>query len=260
MSGRGLRKKHLRRVDVSACDLWPFEHAPLDDIESRVHFVDPLSSDDWVYAPTSGNCLRRDALTLLLGEGPLMDLRFHGDTYLNKGVRLLNSAALIDAPLAIYRIHGGNGFSSHAELCGVHSAAPIKAFRAEYFAWRAVVDRLIDHVEELVERIGVDRYVSALVCLQKSYADHPDFQQFESLARYIETSLETRADSVRACLGPEALESLSTSVRRSRRRRVPVKRRAPRHWIRPLAELCLTVGRSTSFTSLTKIGDQLWQF
>lgn len=257
-SGRGLRKERLRRIDSAASDLWPFEHAPLDDVESRVHFVDPLGSEDWVYAPTSGNCFRRDALTLLLGDGPLMDLRFHGDTYLNKGVRLLNGVALIDAPLTIYRIHGGNGFSSHAELCGVHSAAPFKAFRAEYFAWRAVVDRLIGDVDELAERLGADRYVGALVCLQKSYVDHPDFQQFESLVRYIETRLETRADSIRACLGPEAFVQISTSVKRVRKRRVQVKRRAPRPWMRPLAELFLTMGRSMSLAALTKFGDRLW--
>ncbi|WP_400768625.1 glycosyltransferase family 2 protein [Methylosinus sporium] len=259
-SGRGLRKERLRRIDVAAGDLWPFEHAPLDDVESRVHFVDPFSSEDWVYAPTSGNCFRRDALRLFLGDGPLMDLRFHGDTYLNKGVRLLNGAALIDAPLAIYRIHGGNGFASHAELWGVHSAAPFKAFRAEYFAWRAVVDRLIDHADELAERLGAGRYVGALVCLQKSYVDHPDFQQFESLARYIEKRLETRADSIRACLGSEAFDHLSTSVKHRRKRRVQAKRRAPRPWIRPFAEFFLTAGRSMSLTAMTKIGDQLWHF
>jgi hypothetical protein len=122
------------------------------------------------------------------------------------------------------------------------------------------VDRLIDHVDELAERVGADRYVSALVCLQKSYVDHPDFQQFESLVRYIETRLETRADSIRACLGMDWFEHLSTSVKRSSKRRVQVKRRAPRPWIRPFAEFFLTAGRSMSLTAMTKIGDRLWHF
>ncbi|WP_414684839.1 glycosyltransferase family 2 protein [Methylosinus sp.] len=258
-SGRGVRKERLRSIDLSS-DLWPFERAPLSNVESRVHFVDAHAWEDWIYAPTSGNCFRKDALTLFLGDRPRMDLRFHGDTYLNKGVRLLSGVALIDAPLTIYRIHGGNGFASHAELCGVHSSDPQKAFNAEYIAWRAVVDQIVDDVDTLAERLGVDRYVSALVCLQKSYVAHPDFRQPESLTRYIETRIAAQADAIRACLGADGFEMLSRSVRRARKRQIGPKRRAPRAWVRPAAELCLTFGRLLSLSALMRIGDRLWHF
>jgi glycosyltransferase involved in cell wall biosynthesis len=259
-SGRGSQRDSLRRIDDVVTDLWPFEQPPLDDMEARVHLVNPNDCTDWVYSPTSGNCFRRDALGLLLGDGPVMELRYHGDTYLNKGVCLLSGVALIDAPLTIYRIHGGNGFASHAELCGVHSAEPVKGFKAEYFAWRALVDRLIDDVDRLAARLGTDRYISALVCLQKSHVDHPDFRQLESLEFYIETRLATCADTVRASLGSEGFEQLTISVRRARKRRTLVRRRAPRRWIRPAAELCLTFGRLLSVAALTKVGDRLWHF
>lgn len=259
-SGRGSRREGLRPVDRVLNDLWPFEQPPLDDVEARVHFVDPHNITGWVYSPTSGNCFRRDALGLFLGDGPVMELRHHGDTYLNKGVCLLSGVALIDAPLTVYRIHGGKGFASHAELSGVHSAEPVKGFNAEYFAWRALVDRLIDDVEHLAGRLGTDRYVSALVCLQKSHVDHPDFRQLESLEFYIETRLAERAGAIGACLGSEGFEQLTISVRRARKRRTLVRRRAPRPWIRPVAELCLTFGRLSSVAALTKFGDRLWYF
>ncbi|MBU3886965.1 glycosyltransferase family 2 protein [Methylosinus sp. KRF6] len=258
-SGRGLRKERLRPFGLSS-GLWPFEEAPLNDIESRIHFIDAHDWENWVSAPTSGNCFRRDALTLFLGGRTSMDLRFHGDTYLNKGVRLVSGVALIDAPLTIYRIHGGNGYAGHAELCGVHSADPMKAFRAEYAAWRAVVDRLIDEVDALAVRLGSDRYVSALLCLQKSYAAHPDFEQYESLARYIETRLAARAEAMRLCLGADGFEELSRRIRRARKGQIASKRRAPRPWTRPMAEFCLTFGRLLSLPELVKLGDQLWHF
>ncbi|WP_018265224.1 glycosyltransferase family 2 protein [Methylosinus sp. LW4] len=258
-SGRGVRKERLRPFHLCG-DLWPFAHAPLDDVSARVHFIDAHELGDWVYAPTSGNCFRRDALTLLLGGGGSMPLRLHGDTYLNKGVRLLSGVALIDAPLTIYRIHGGNGFAGHAELCGVHNADPTKAFKAEYFAWRAVVDRLIDDVGALTDRLGVDRYVSALICLQKSHIVHPDFRENESLSRYIETRLAAQADRIRASLGADAFAELSRRVTRARKRHIGAKRRAPRAWVRPIAEFCLTFGRLLSLPGLSKIGDQLWHY
>lgn len=258
-SGRGMRKERLRPIHLCG-DLWPFAHAPLDDVSARVHFIDAHEWGDWVYAPTSGNCFRRDALSLLLGDSCSMQLRLHGDTYLNKGVRLLSGVALIDVPLTIYRIHGANGFAGHAELCGVHNADPTKAFKAEYFAWRAVVDRLIDNVAELAGRLGADRYVGALLCLQKSHVAHPDFREYESLSRYIETRLTARADTIRACLGADAFAELSRRVTRARKRHIRAKRRAPRAWVRPLAELFLTVGRSLGLPGLKTIGEQLWHF
>ncbi|WP_051948762.1 glycosyltransferase family 2 protein [Methylosinus sp. PW1] len=258
-SGRGVRKERLRPIHLCG-DLWPFARAPLDDAGSRVHFIDAHEWGDWVYAPTSGNCFRRDALSLLLGGSCSMQLRLHGDTYLNKGVRLLSGVALIDVPLTIYRIHGTNGFAGHAELCGVHNADPTKAFKAEYFAWRAVVDRLIDDVGELAGRLGVDRYVNALICLQKSHIVHPDFRENESLSRYIETRLTAQADTIGASLGADAFAELSRSVTRARKRHTGAKRRAPRAWVRPMAELCLTFGRLLDLPGLRKIGDQLWHF
>jgi glycosyltransferase involved in cell wall biosynthesis len=178
-SGRGLRSNIFRRIDQCTADLWPLKSTLLNDIEKRVHVVESGAWGDWVYAPTSGNCFRRDAVEMFLGDENLMNLKFHGDTYLNKGVCLVSGAVLIDIPLTIYRIHGGNGFSNHAELSGVHSADPEKAFKAEHYAWRAVVDRLIDNADYFVRKMGVYRYTEALVLMQKACVVSPDFPQFK---------------------------------------------------------------------------------
>jgi glycosyltransferase involved in cell wall biosynthesis len=258
-SGRGARGGLLRRIDECAPDLWPMRNERLDDIERRVHFVDAIQNwGDWVYAPTSGNCFRRDALELFLGDGRIMELKFHGDSYLNKGVCLLSGAVLIDMPLAVYRIHGQNGFAGHPELYGVHAAAPDKAFRAEYCAWRAVADRLIDDPALFVRRIGLERYVGALVCLQRAYVVSPDFPEFENLGPYIETRLLSPTAALEHCLGARDFEYLLERVRAARGRQPAEKRRMPRRGLRHCAEFFLTVGRALKAPALSRAGEWLW--
>ncbi len=259
-SGRGARRNLLRRVDICAPELWRLDSKLPANFEESVHFVDPADLVESTYAPTSGNCYRRDALEFFLGEGKLPDLKIHGDTYLNKAVCLLTGAALIDIPLTIYRIHGKNGFSRRPELHGTESTEAIKAFRAEYFSWMAVVDRLITGAEMFVHEIGVDRYMGALVILQKSYAISSDFPEFESHGPYIQKALLSHAAAIEALLGAQAFWHLQRSLKEARANEISVKRRAPRKFLRPVAELLLSLGRLTKLKSLTAAGEKFWHW
>jgi glycosyltransferase involved in cell wall biosynthesis len=258
VSGRGARPNLLRRVDVCAPELWRLDSKLPPDFEQRLHLVDSDQLKEFLYSPTSGNCFRRDALDFFLGEGGLLDLKFHGDTYLNKGVCLLAGAVLIDMPLTIYRIHGQNGFARRPELRGTDSAEPLKAFRAEYCAWRAVVDRLIANAAMFIREIGVDRYVDALVTLQKSYAFSADFPEFESLGPYIQKNLRANAAAIEALLGAQGFQHLLHSVKYARANEIQVQRRAPRKGLRPIAELLLTLGRLSRLRCLTAAGEKFW--
>lgn len=259
-SGLGLRSNVFRRIDHCTADLWPLKSNLLNDIEKRVHLVEPGAWGDWVYAPTSGNCFRRDAVEMFLGGGNVMNLKFHGDTYLNKGVCLVSGAVLIDMPLTIYRIHGGNGFSNHVELSGVHAADPEKAFRAEHYAWRAVVDRLVDDAEFFVRKMGVYRYTDALVLMQKACVVSPDFPQFESLDFYIENALHSKAESLTKLMGEDKFRFLVDGVKGVGLRRTDHKNFAPRPWLKPAAELFLTAGRALHAPFLSQIGSKLWSW
>jgi glycosyltransferase involved in cell wall biosynthesis len=64
-SGRGKSPGLLRRIDKSAPEVWPLP-SPDASIETDVHFVKPGYAGNWMWAPTSGNCFRRDALRLFL--------------------------------------------------------------------------------------------------------------------------------------------------------------------------------------------------
>jgi glycosyltransferase involved in cell wall biosynthesis len=117
-SGRGKSPGLLRRIDQSAPEVWPLP-SPGASIETEVHFVKPGYAGDWMWAPTSGNCFRRDALQLFLNNEHLAALLTGTDAYLVRGVSLVTGSVVIDRPLGVYRLHGMNEFSKHPHLNGV---------------------------------------------------------------------------------------------------------------------------------------------
>ncbi len=84
-------------------------------VESRVHFVPPLSTQ-WIWSPTSGNCYRRDALLMFADNAALAHLRTGTDMYFARSIGALCGSALIDESVFGYRIHGGNIYSRRAQL------------------------------------------------------------------------------------------------------------------------------------------------
>ena len=90
-SGRGKRSDLLRRIDESACDLWPLQR-PEASIESQVHLVEPGDITGWYWAPMSANCFRRDALRLFLLDEGLAKLRGSLDGFLLRAMSWLLEA------------------------------------------------------------------------------------------------------------------------------------------------------------------------
>ena len=90
-SGRGKRSDLLRRIDESACDLWPL-HRPEASIESQVHLVESGDITGWYWAPMSANCFRRDALRLFLLDEGLAKLRGSLDGFLLRALSWLLEA------------------------------------------------------------------------------------------------------------------------------------------------------------------------
>jgi len=246
----------LRRIDESAPDVWSLKAKSLAKIESKVHYLAPANWSEWVCAPTSGNCFRRDALALFLGVGSILNLKFHGDTYLISAATLVAAAVLIDIPLTVYRIHGGNGYVGHPELSGVNNADARKSFEALYFTWRAIVDRLIEDCALFIQKLGVLRYREALVSLQGARLAHPAFPEFDDLSDYIEDKLKAGDEDLTVLLGRTEFDRTLSSVRIAR---AAQPRSAPRPIVRPFAELLLTTGRVFKAAPLSRLGEKLWR-
>ena len=134
----------------SATDAWP-SNAVRVDIERKVHFIPPLKCG-WFWSPTSGLCFRRDALMLFADNAKLATLRTGTDLYFAFGASGLSGSVIIDEPVFAYRIHGGNIFTSRAQLdrtlnftLGGHGDSNI---RAQLF--------LLDHLVEKAQRFAAN--------------------------------------------------------------------------------------------------------
>lgn len=114
-SKKGKKTDLIRPVSENGHELWPLPYDGSDIID-KIHFVPPNYRGPWMWAPTSGNCFRRDALAMFMNNNALENLRSCTDAYLVRAVALLTGSVLIDRALGIYRLHGTNSFSNSANL------------------------------------------------------------------------------------------------------------------------------------------------
>lgn len=172
-SGKGKRTDLIRRVDENAPELWPLP-APAADIADRVHLVMPLCLDRWVWAPTSGNCFRRDALALFFDNEALAGLRSCTDAYLIRGVTVLTGSVLIDRTLSIYRMHGVNVFSQMAHLNGLLSYDRHAPNDNDQKGRRLVIDHLIANAAVFARRVHSPfHFLGALKALNDTWPRLP---------------------------------------------------------------------------------------
>ncbi|MGH6820384.1 MAG: glycosyltransferase family 2 protein, partial [Methylocella sp.] len=161
-SGRGKSPGLLRRIDKSAPEFWPLP-SPDASIETEVHFVKPGYAGNWMWAPTSGNCFRRDALQLFLNNENLAALRTGTDAYLVRGVSLVTGSVLIDRPLAVYRLHGMNEFSKHPHLNGILNYERNSPSDPNQLGRKMIIDHLIANAQLFLRKIPSPwHYMNAL--------------------------------------------------------------------------------------------------
>ncbi|SFK22324.1 glycosyltransferase family 2 protein [Methylocapsa palsarum] len=129
---------------------WPPYHVDASLLD-RIRFVN-WTTNQWVWSPTSGNCFRRDALGLFAGNPALRNLRTGTDLYFCLGINAVSGSVLIDEPVAVYRIHGGNIFSKRPQLDHVLCYQPGCEGDSNDEAKAILVDHLIDHADYFVDR------------------------------------------------------------------------------------------------------------
>jgi glycosyltransferase involved in cell wall biosynthesis len=172
-SGRGKSPGLLRRIDKSAPEVWPLP-SPDASIETEVHFVKPRYAGNWMWAPTSGNCFRRDALQLFLNNEDLAALRTGADAYLVRGVSLVTGSVVIDRPLAVYRLHGTNEFSKHPHLNGVLNYERNSPSDPNQLGRKMIVDHLIANAQLFLRKLYTPaNYMDALETLDRSRPQLP---------------------------------------------------------------------------------------
>ena len=127
---------------------------PPEDFDRRVletiRFVG--LTNQWVWAPTSGNCFRRDALNLFADNPALQILKTGTDLYFCLGINAVSGSVLIDVPVAAYRLHGGNIFSQRPQLNHVLCYQPGGSGDSNAKARAALADHLIAQADRFVGR------------------------------------------------------------------------------------------------------------
>jgi glycosyltransferase involved in cell wall biosynthesis len=197
LSGRGKRPGLLRRIDESAPGIWPLP-SPGASIETQVHLVEPGDAGDWMWAPTSGNCFRRDALRLFLNNEDLTGLRSCTDAYLLRGVNAMTGSAVIDRPLAVYRLHGTNVFSKHPHLNGVLNYD--KDSPADQLGRKMVMDHLIANARLFLGKMPSPwHYMNALKALDAAWPRLPS--TVPGCRSYLVGKVVTEANTLAPALG-----------------------------------------------------------
>jgi hypothetical protein len=198
-SGRGKSPGLLRRIDKSASEVWPLP-SPDASIETEVHFVKPGYAGDWMWAPTSGNCFRRDALRLFLNNEHLAALLTGTDAYLVRGVSLVTGSVVIDRPLGVYRLHGMNEFSKHPHLNGVVNYERNSPSDPNPLGRKMIIDHLIANARLFLRKMPSPwRYMNALKAVDDPWPRLPS--TVAGCRSYLAGKLVTEARALAPALG-----------------------------------------------------------
>ena len=164
-SGTGLGHNILRDFEW---DLEPVAGRP--DLKERLHYVAPRDAGKWPWSPTSANCFRRDALDLIMNNKKLREVRINTDAYMLRGVAALCGSVLIDLPLVVYRIYGGNNFVFRAGLHRFNGFKTALWKKNSQICMTSIIDHIVDRLPELSTEIENPHFiVEALIALSDTF-------------------------------------------------------------------------------------------
>jgi len=168
-TGRGIKPRAARPYRHVPGQNWPPENFDCGVLET-IRFVG--LTGQWVWSPTSANCFRRDALALFADNPALQNLRTGTDLYFCLGINAVSGSALIDAPVAAYRLHGGNIYSQRPQLNHVLCYEPGGNGDSNANARAVLVDHLIARAERFVGRGWI--WIHFLWLLWRMDCENPD--------------------------------------------------------------------------------------
>ncbi|MCI0598113.1 MAG: glycosyltransferase family 2 protein, partial [Beijerinckiaceae bacterium] len=148
-SRRGIKPRAVRPYQHPYGEVWPRPDFDCSVLK-RIRFVGLRRQ--WVWAPTSVNCFRRDALCLFADNPALQDLKTGTDLYFCLGINAVSGSVLIDKPVAVYRLHGGNIYSQRPQLNDVLCYEPGGPGDSNERARAALTDHLVKCANRFVGR------------------------------------------------------------------------------------------------------------
>jgi glycosyltransferase involved in cell wall biosynthesis len=197
-TGRGIKPRAVRPYRHPYGETWPSKNFDCRVLDT-IRFVG--LTKQWVWSPTSGNCFRRDALCLFADNPALHNLKTGTDLYFCLGINAVSGSVLIDAPVAVYRLHGGNIFSRRPQLNHVLCYEPGGAGDSNVKARAALVDHVVAQAHRFVGQHAFIRieFLWLLWRLDCKNPD-PDAPRWERRSRVI-AALVKNYDSTSPLLG-----------------------------------------------------------
>jgi glycosyltransferase involved in cell wall biosynthesis len=184
---------------------WP--SAPVKErLTDKVHYCSPLSTS-WVWSPTSGLCYRRDALLQFADNARLKTLRTGTDMYFAISCCALSGGALIDEPLFAYRLHGGNIFSSRAQLDHTLNYSIGGKGDNNELAQLYIVDHLVDHAARFAPNAVLRANLAALLFRLDRRDENPDLPRWARRSRAAQ-AIARQYDTFAATVGEWMARSL----------------------------------------------------
>lgn len=246
-SGHGL----LRRIDSATSGVWPSAIAMPNTIEDRVCYLAVADAARKFFAPTSGNCFRRDALALFLDDESPMSLRLNTDVYIREAIFLFTGAIAIDLPLFVYRVHGGNGFTKYPDLLNRRTICPASDLMTRKIANRAIADRLAGKASFFLANFGYPVFREALQALLIDVAIAAPSDS-DAFALYLFERLKANAEAIRPHCAPAEFARLFD--------RPSYASTGPNNRPQKLAaEFLRTAGKALRSSYLSALGERLWR-
>jgi glycosyltransferase involved in cell wall biosynthesis len=101
---------------------WIFDQ-PDPEVLRTATYVPPGHAQ-WCWSPGTANMFRRDAVSMFIESNEFVSMHIGADVFLCFAVGTLCGGVLIDRPLSLYRLHGGNVGTYQAQLKNVRAVRP----------------------------------------------------------------------------------------------------------------------------------------
>jgi glycosyltransferase involved in cell wall biosynthesis len=198
----------FRPID-KACPGLPWTTAEAFVEVDELHFLGPEHSGAWPWSPTSANCFRRTAFALMMEDAEVDHMRWGTDAYLLRGVSALTGTVLLDRPLAIYRIHGGNTFATHPYMHNFLSFDSLSDSSDCSIMAKSAIDRILDKIDVIGGKlISPWRLIGGLKAINSTW---PGLKADDGTS-YLASKLLKRHDRLVKVLGPATVNQWFLSL------------------------------------------------
>jgi hypothetical protein len=145
----------------------------------------------------------------MMEDAEVDHMRWGTDAYLLRGVSALTGTVLLDRPLAIYQIHGGNTFATHPYMHNFLSFDSLSDSSDCSIMAKSAIDRILDKIDVIGGKlISPWRLIGGLKAINSTW---PGLKADDGTS-YLASKLLKRHDRLVKILGPATVNQWFLSL------------------------------------------------